>query len=94
MNVAFGAYSLHEFGHAFAYLEDEYISDDARDQNPGRHSNPVVPSVFTLSNLSFNPTLDEALWVHLSPWGELERQAAGDEPVSGRGLALDRWRRR
>lgn len=77
VNVAFGSHALHEFGHAFAYLEDEYIS--ARGSTADR-SNPEHGNVFTLSNLSFSGRLDLVPWRHLSPWGRRPRQAAGREP--------------
>jgi len=77
LNVAFGAHSLHELGHALAYLEDEYISD--RGSRASRH-NPGSPSIFTLANLSFGDRLKDALWLHISPWGIAPRQAAGSEP--------------
>jgi hypothetical protein len=82
LNVAFGELSLHEFGHAFAYLEDEYIS--RRGDEADRH-NPSTPSVFNLSNLSFDTRLAHVPWVHVSPWGRTPRQAAGPDrsPVVG-----------
>ncbi|MGB4777379.1 hypothetical protein [Microbacterium sp.] len=77
VNVAFGSHALHEFGHAFAYLEDEYISDRSR---KAKRRNPVVPSIFTLSNLTFDNHIGAAPWHHLSPWGRRLRKAAGDQP--------------
>lgn len=77
VNVAFGSHSLHEFGHAFAYLEDEYIS--TRGSKAGR-SNPERDSLFTLSNLSFSSRVGDVPWEHLSPWGRKPRQAAGAQP--------------
>jgi len=77
LNVAFAELSIHEFGHAFAYLEDEYISQ--RGSSASRR-NPNRRSLFTLSNLSFSKRLADELWLHLSPWGTLPRQAAGSEP--------------
>jgi hypothetical protein len=77
VNVGFGSNSLHEFGHAFAYLEDEYISK--RGSAASRH-NPSTPSVFNLSNLTFDTRLDHVPWLHLSPWGRTPRQAAGVSP--------------
>lgn len=77
VNVAFGALALHEFGHAFAYLEDEYIG--GRDRTASRR-NPSLPSIFTLSNLSFSDRLEDVLWLHLSPWGTVPRTAAGAAP--------------
>lgn len=74
VNVAFGSHSIHEFGHAFAYLEDEYI--DKRNSIATR-KNPAVRSVFTLSNLTFDPHTAAALWGHLSPWGKVPRTATG-----------------
>jgi IgA Peptidase M64 len=77
LNVAFGSHSLHEFGHAFAYLEDEYISKRG---SAADRSNPDHGSVFTLSNLSFSSRLDRVPWQHVSPWGRKPRQAAGAQP--------------
>jgi hypothetical protein len=82
VNISIAAYSLHEFGHGFAYLEDEYIS--TRGSDASRH-NPSAKSIFTLSNLSFSDRLEESLWLHLSPWGKFRRQAAGTaaSPIVG-----------
>lgn len=82
LNVAFGSHSIHEFGHAFAYLEDEYISE--RNSSATR-TNPTPRSVFTLSNITFDARLSAALWAHLSPWGTLRRTASGAQrgPVVG-----------
>jgi hypothetical protein len=77
LNVAFGATSIHEFGHAFAYLEDEYIS---RRRSKANRTDPAKPSLFTLSNISFRDRLDGALWAHLSPWGSAPRQGAEHDP--------------
>ncbi|MBI3217091.1 MAG: hypothetical protein HYZ38_25020 [Mycobacterium sp.] len=83
VNVGFGENSLHEFGHAFAYLEDEYIQKRGRESTI--HRNPSPPSVFDLSNLSFEKQIDRVPWLHLSPWGDIPRQAAGVEasPIVG-----------
>jgi hypothetical protein len=83
LNVGFGSHSIHEFGHAFAYLEDEYIDERNR---PGEansiatRKNPAVRSVFTLSNLTFDPHVAAALWGHLSPWGTVRRTASATMP--------------
>jgi hypothetical protein len=77
VNVGFGSHSLHEFGHAFAYVEDEYISD--RGSHASR-SNPGSKNIFTLSNLSFSKRLSKVPWFHVSPFGTLHRQAAGHQP--------------
>lgn len=77
VNVGFGSNSLHEFGHAFAYLEDEYISE--RGSRADRQ-NPSSPSVFNVSNLTFDTRLEHVPWLHLSPWGRAPRQAAGEAP--------------
>jgi hypothetical protein len=77
VNVAFGSHALHEFGHAFAYLEDEYITSRTSSAN---RQNPLQGNVFTLSNLSFSDQLDHIPWQHLSPWGLRPRLAAGEEP--------------
>lgn len=82
LNVAFGALSIHEFGHAFAYLEDEYIRQRHRADQPSKadRKDPAKPSLFTLSNLTFRDRLDDALFVHLSPWGRVPRQGAEPDP--------------
>lgn len=77
VNVAFGSHAIHEFGHAFAYLEDEYIADRSDRAN---RKNPRTRSVFTLSNLAFDKRRSEALWGHLSPWGTFKRTASGADP--------------
>jgi hypothetical protein len=83
VNVGFGSHSIHEFGHAFAYLEDEYISErhcPGQSNSIATRTNPAIRSVFTLSNLTFDPHTADALWGHLSPWGNLRRTTAGTTP--------------
>lgn len=77
LNVAFGAHALHEFGHAFAYLEDEYI--DGRGSRATRN-NPSPRSLFTLSNLSFSDRWGSVPWEHVSPWGRERRQGTSLTP--------------
>lgn len=77
VRVAFGAHTIHEFSHALALLSDEYI--DGRDKSNTR-VNPAVPSVFTLSNLSFSDRDEAVPWLHLSPCGRFGRTASGGEP--------------
>ena len=77
VRVAFGANEIHEFGHAFGLLSDEYIKDNGRD-TVNKRVNPAVRSVFSLSNLSYStylpwpagaprPTLSDVPWSHLFP---------------------------
>lgn len=80
--VATGANAIHEFSHAFGLLSDEYIN--------GRESlstrvNPTQANILNLSNLSYSTTYSEVPWLHLSPWGKVRRQAAGNDlsPVLG-----------
>ena len=75
--MAFGAHALHEFGHAFAYLEDEYI--DGRGSRATRN-NPSPRSLFTLSNLSFSDRWGSVPWEHVSPWGRERRQGTSLTP--------------
>lgn len=77
VRVAFGANTIHEFGHAFALLSDEYI--DGRNSSNSR-VNPATASVFTLSNLSYSDRADSVPWLHLCPCGRFGRTASGDEP--------------
>jgi hypothetical protein len=73
VNVAFGSQEEHEFGHAFAYLEDEYISErdiPERESKASRHDpNPADRSLFLLSNLTYSNARCGAIWSHLAPGG-------------------------
>jgi hypothetical protein len=75
--VAFGAYTIHEFSHAVGLLLDEYI--DGRGTRSTR-VNPAIPSVFTLSNLSYADRDDSVPWLHLAPTGRFRRTAGGSDP--------------
>lgn len=67
--VAIGQHDVHEFGHAFGLLGDEYISHrDAYD--PTLRQDPSLPSVFELSNVSFSARGDVVPWRHLG-WDAL-----------------------
>jgi IgA Peptidase M64 len=77
VNIGLGAYSVHEFGHAFAYLQDEYISERG---TSAEASNPSSKSIYNLSNLSYSDRINNIPWFHISPWGLVPRQAAGIEP--------------
>lgn len=52
MGVAVGATELHEFGHAFGQLADEYI--DTRGSGYEGRKPPSPTSVFSLSNLWYS----------------------------------------
>ena len=76
--VAFGAFEIHELSHALGLLHDEYIHHRTEEVT---YRDPVVPSVFSLSNVRFSDRLDQIPWLHLSPWG-LERRSAGGQAPS------------
>ena len=78
VKVAFGAFEIHEFSHALGMLHDEYIHHRTETVT---YRDPVVPSVFSLSNVRFSDRLDEIPWLHLSPWG-LERRSSGGQAPS------------
>jgi hypothetical protein len=78
MGVAVGALELHEFGHAFAQLADEYI--DLRGSGYEDRTPPSPTSVFSLSNLWFSSLTPEVPWTHLSPGGWQRRTASGLDP--------------
>ena len=78
MGVAVGATELHEFGHAFGQLADEYI--DTRGLAYDDRKPPSPTSVFSLSNLWFSNVTPEVPWVHLSPGGWQRRAASGQDP--------------
>ena len=75
--VAFGAFSIHEFSHAFGFLLDEYIN--GRDGTNARR-NPEQPSVLTLSNVTYSDRDDAVPWLHLAPTGRFPRTASLDDP--------------
>jgi IgA Peptidase M64 len=77
VRVGFGANEIHEFGHAFGLLADEYINGRG---TVSTRVNPATPSVFSLSNLTYSSRLDGVPWVHLSPGGWQIRSASGEEP--------------
>lgn len=65
VNVGMGSQEEHEFGHAFAYLEDEYIRylDEAE-----RHDPEIADrSIFLLSNLTYGNARCDVPWTHLGP---------------------------
>ncbi len=78
VKVAFGAFEIHEFSHALGMLHDEYIHHRTETVT---YRDPVVPSVFSLSNVRFSDRLDQIPWLHLSPWG-LERRSSGGQAPS------------
>ena len=78
VKVAFGAYEIHELSHALGMLHDEYIHHRTEDVT---YRDPVVASVFSLSNVRFSDRVDQIPWLHLSPWG-LERRSAGGQAPS------------
>ncbi len=81
VRVAFGAYEMHEFGHAFGYLDDEYIGGRGTVNTEYRNPAPADRSVFNLVNINFLPVNveyddpddrcdDMLIWPHLVPGGE------------------------
>lgn len=68
VNVAFASNEIHEFGHAFAYLEDEYISERGRAASRNDPA-PEDRSVFLLSNLTYTYTHCGNSWAHIAPSG-------------------------
>ena len=82
LGAAVGAEELHEFGHAFGLLADEYIKDGYRGlayDNPDWMP-PSPTSVFSLSNLWYSNLTPEVPWIHLSPGGWVRRSASGQDP--------------
>ena len=66
MTVALAAYAIHELGHAFGLLGDEYV--EGREVATGRVK-PDVRSVLSLSNLEYSDRAGEVAWSHLSADG-------------------------
>lgn len=77
VRVALGAFSIHEFSHAFGLLSDEYINGRNSQSN---RENPKRKNILNLSNLTFDDRYSQAPWFHLSPWGRNRRQAGGNNP--------------
>ena len=70
VRVAFGQGWQHEFGHAFAFLKDEYIGNDKRGTtSSGSNPAPSERSVFNLSNLTYSNGRCDLLWPHIAPGG-------------------------
>ena len=70
VRVAFGQGWQHEFGHAFAFLKDEYIGNDKRGTtSSGSNPAPSERSVFNLSNLTYSNARCDLLWPHIAPGG-------------------------
>lgn len=68
VSVAFGAFTHHEFGHAFGGLRDEYISLSS-EKTPPRSGGKA--NLFTLSNVSSTKDPAQLAWSHLLPGGAL-----------------------
>ena len=77
VRVALGAFSIHEFSHAFGLLSDEYI--EQRNSQSNRR-NPERKNILNLLNLTFDDKYSQVPWFHLSPWGRDRRQASGQNP--------------
>lgn len=91
VRVGFGAYTHHEFGHAFGGLRDEYIRGEggvARDRTPAKLS------IYSLPNLSY--TKDPALipWKHLMPGSAANPESdsvIGVLWIGGAGAEIGVW---
>ena len=77
LKVGLGNNWIHEAGHAFAYLADEYIS--RRGQTTSR-SNPTDPGLYNITNTCYSPTVQGCWWTHLSPFGDFPRATPRPEP--------------
>jgi hypothetical protein len=79
LNLALGQYDLHEFGHAFGLLIDEYIEyrkgyeRDAEDLFDIIHQDPSNPSVFDLFNVTYTGAGKAVPWRHLASNGFTKR---------------------
>jgi len=70
VRVGFGRGWEHEFGHAFAFLKDEYIGNDKRGTtSSGTNPAPSERSIFNLSNLTYSNARCDLLWPHIAPGG-------------------------
>ena len=71
VKIGVGCGTVHEFGHTFAYLRDEYIKDRG-DAAPATWVDPAIGSrsIFNLSNISYANDRCDMLWPHLAPGSE------------------------
>jgi hypothetical protein len=70
VRIGFGRGWQHEFGHAFAFLKDEYIGDNKRGTtSTGTNPASSERSVFNLSNLTYSNARCDLLWPHIAPGG-------------------------
>jgi hypothetical protein len=76
LKIGLGNNWIHEVGHAFAYLADEYIS--ARGQTSSR-SNPSQPGLYNVTNTCYSATVEGCWWTHLSPFGDHPRATPPSE---------------
>jgi hypothetical protein len=93
VRVGFGEYDVHEFGHAFAYLEDEYI-ENRGDFDTTLRVDPSHPSVFTLSNISYRYPGTVCPWRHLAWNGQSSRDAdsyVAQQWTGGNGFEEGVW---
>ena len=79
LKIGLGSNWIHEVGHAFAYLADEYIS--IRGQATSR-SNPGQPGLYNITNTCYAPTVEGSWWTHLSPFGDFPRATRRSEPTA------------
>jgi hypothetical protein len=74
LSSALGEHDLHEFGHAFGLLKDEYISDGMRNRySDNIHQDASNPSVFDLFNVTYTGMGKAVPWRHLSSDGLTQR---------------------
>ncbi|MDH3892374.1 MAG: M64 family metallo-endopeptidase [candidate division Zixibacteria bacterium] len=66
IKIGMGTNEIHEFGHTFGYLRDEYIDNrDAASTGSNPHDDSL--SIFNLSNYAYSKRRNEQLWQHLAP---------------------------
>jgi hypothetical protein len=69
VRMAMGEHVIHEFTHAYAGVDDEYIRTPETGYR-GRTS-PREPSIFSLSNLVYSRDPARIPWMHYAPGGEI-----------------------
>lgn len=70
VKVGMACGTVHEFGHTFSYVSDEYILQRGSAADPTFIDPPDNQiSVFNLSNISFSDARCDLLWPHLAPGG-------------------------
>jgi hypothetical protein len=66
VKVGIGRGEVHEWGHTFGYITDEYILERG---STASKTNPATRTLWNLYNIAFSNNRPDLLWPHLAPGG-------------------------